>query len=71
MKKRNVYSILFGMPGFFISLILSFVIFGAAAGLLWIFVFGDEPWPASTGIILPIIFALVFLTVWTACIAVG
>lgn len=71
MKRRYLYSILFGVPGFFISLIVSFVIFGAAAGLLWIFVFGDDPWPTSTEIILPVIFMFVFLIVWAASISVG
>jgi hypothetical protein len=71
MKKRFLYSILFGIPGFFISLIVSFVIFGVAVGILWIYVFGDNPWPSSTEKILPILFALIFLTVWIASIAAG
>jgi len=71
MKKRYLYSILFGIPGFFISLIISFVILGAAAGILWIYFFGDDPWPPSTEILLPILFAVVFLMVWIAFITVG
>ena len=71
MKKRYRYSILFGMPGLFISLIISFVIFGAVSGILWIYFFGDDPWPASTEILLPILFAVTFLTVWMVSITVG
>ena len=71
MKKRYLYSILFGIPGLFVSLIISFVIFGVAAGILWIYVFGDNPWPASTEMILPILFALTFLTVWITFITAG
>jgi hypothetical protein len=71
MKKRYLYSILFGIPGFFVSLIISFVIFGVAAGILWIYVFGDNPWPSSIEKILPILFALTFLTVWIASITIG
>jgi hypothetical protein len=71
MKKRYLYSILFGIPGFFVSLIISFVIFGVAAGILWIYVFGDNPWPSSVEKILPILFALIFLMVWITSIAVG
>jgi hypothetical protein len=71
MTKRYLYSILFGIPGFFVSLILSFLIFGALAGILWLFVFGDDPWSSSTDIILPLIFAVVFFVIWIALIYVG
>jgi hypothetical protein len=71
MKKRYIYSVLFGMPGFFVSLIISFVVFGSVAGILWIFVFGDNPWPSSIERILPILFMLVFLTVWIASVTIG
>jgi hypothetical protein len=71
MKKRYKYSLLFGVPGFFVSLIMSFFVFGGAAGFLWIFVFGDKPWPTSTEKTLPIFFILIFLALWTASITVG
>lgn len=71
MKKRYLYSILFGIPGFFISLIISFVIFGVAAGILWIYFFGDNPWPSSTEKILPTLFVLIFLTIWVTSITAG
>jgi hypothetical protein len=48
MKKRYIYGLLFGIPGFFISLIISAGVFGFAAGILWLYVFGDNPWPAGT-----------------------
>jgi hypothetical protein len=71
MKKRYLYSLLFGIPGLFIALIAAFVIFGGAAGILWIFVYGDNPWPSSAENILSILFAAVFLLAWVACITVG
>ena len=71
MKKRYLYSLLFGIPGFFVSVIISFVVFGAVAGIFWIFIFGDNPWPSSTEIILPILFALTFLIVWITSITIG
>ncbi len=71
MKKRHLYSILFGGPGFFFSLIISFLIFGATAGFLWIFVFGDNPWPVSTGTLLPLLLILSFLLMWIASIVLG
>jgi len=71
MKKRYIYSLVFGIPGFFIALIIAFVLTGITAGLFWSFVFGDNPWPAWTEKLLPTWFALVFLFVWTALIMIG
>jgi hypothetical protein len=33
---------MFSVPGLFASLLVSFAVFGAAAGVLWLFVYGDE-----------------------------
>ena len=71
MKKRCIYSILFGIPGFIVSAIISLVVFGFAAGALWIYGFGDNPWPASVEKILPILFIFVFLVVWIALMIIG
>ena len=43
MKRRYLYSILVCVPGPVVSLIITLVVFGAAAGVLWIFIFGDNP----------------------------
>ena len=71
MKKRYIYTILFGVPGLLIAAMLSLIVAGTAAGALWIFVFGDNPWPASVETILPIVILAVFLIVWTAILAAG
>ena len=71
MKKRYLYSLLFGIPGFFVAVIISFVVFGAAAGMLWLYFFGDNPWPASTEKMLPGLFSLTFLIIWISSIALG
>lgn len=71
MKKRYIYSILFGVPGLFISLIISFVISAGMLGILWIYFFGDDLWPSSIEILLPIVFVLTFLTVWIASVVFG
>jgi hypothetical protein len=71
MKKRYLYSLLFGIPGFFVSAIISFLIFGATAGVLWIYFFGDSSWPASIETMLPIVSGLIFLLVWITCILIG
>jgi len=71
MRKRHIYSILFGVPGFLIALIISFIIFGMVTGLLWLYFFGDNPWPQTTEKTLPLFFILMFFLIWIAFITVG
>ncbi len=71
MKKRYVYALLFGVPGFLVSLLITFALFGFMAGLLWLFLFGDDTWPEYLEYLLPILFITTFLILWTACIALG
>lgn len=71
MKKRYLYLVLLSIPGFIVSGIISFVFCGILLGVLWIFVFGDNPWPISIEKIMPIVFALIFLPLWLACLASG
>ena len=71
MKRRYLYSILFGVPGFIVALLVSFLLFGFAAGVLWLFVFGDNPWPEVVGSAFPILLALVFLILWLGSLAIG
>ncbi len=71
MKKRYLYALLFGAPGFCFSLLIAFTLFGAATGFLWIFVFGDNPWPAATAKLLPLLFVLTCLVLWIGSVIVG
>ena len=71
MKKRYIYSVLFGIPGLIVSGIIALMVFGATAGILWIFVYGDNPWPSFIEKALPALFVLVFLIAGLACIAAG
>jgi hypothetical protein len=71
MKRRYIYSILFGVPGFIVSLTVSFVVIGFAGGVLWIYVFGDNPWPEYIEKTLAVLFVLVFLTAWLASLTIG
>lgn len=71
MKKRYIYSLLFGIPGLFVSGIISVVLFGAFAGILWLYVFGDNSWPAAASTIISILFVLVCLTLWFGFILLG
>jgi len=71
MKKRYLYALLFGIPGFFAAGIISLLAFGALIGILWLFVFGDNPWPASPDAVLSIVLVLTFLSLWTGSIITG
>lgn len=70
-KKRYLYSFLFGLPGFFVSLITAFAAFGMTTGFLWVFVYGDTVWPQATESALTTLFSLTFLLLWSAFIAAG
>ena len=47
MKARHVYPLLFLVPSVMLAGIAAVLTAAAAAGVLWIFVYGDNPWPAS------------------------
>jgi uncharacterized membrane protein len=71
MKRRYVCVLLFAAPAFLASIIASFLLFGAAAGVLWLFVFGDNPWPSFANQILVAMLALTFMTSWVTFISVA
>jgi hypothetical protein len=64
MKKRYLYAILFGIPGLSVAALLTAVSLGAAAGFLWLFVFGDSPWPQAVQTLLPAVGLIVFVAAW-------
>ena len=71
MKKRYLYVLLFGLPGVFVAGILSVFLFGAVAGILWLYVFGDNPWPSYAEAVLAILFALSVMAIWAITIILG
>ena len=71
MNKRYLYSLLIGLPGFFVALIITFMIVAAAAGFLWVAVYGDNPWPDFAKTVLGTIAVITFLTTWSALIIGG
>jgi hypothetical protein len=64
MRRRHLYVFMFSVPGLFASLLVSFAVFGAAAGVLWLFVYGDEAWPPLAGHILMVLFAVTAVGSW-------
>ena len=71
MKKRYLYSLLFGIPGLFVAGLISVLVFAALAGILWLYVFGDNPWPTSSETILSTLFVTVFGVLWLGLITLG
>ncbi|MFA5083294.1 MAG: hypothetical protein WC474_12155 [Hydrogenophilaceae bacterium] len=60
---------MFSVPALLAAIILSVALFGSAAGLLWLFVFGDNPWPTSASKILMALFVLTCAASWLALLA--
>ena len=71
MKKRYVYSLLFGIPGLFVAGILSISLFAAFAGILWLYVLGDNSWPTASETMISALFVLVFGVLWIGLITLG
>lgn len=58
MKARHAYPLLFLVPGVMLAAISAALAVASAAGVLWLFVYGDDPWPAAAGALLTGIAAL-------------
>ena len=71
MKKRYLYMLIFCIPAFLVSLIASILLFGGILGMLWIFVFGDDPWPQGIDLFLLIPFILAFMGIWITLLTVA
>lgn len=71
MKKRHLYVVLYGIPAFLAAAIISTLMLSAAAGVLWLFVLGDNSWPSFVNVALAIGFFLVFMAVWMALLSMA
>jgi len=60
VKRRYLYVLLFSVPIVLASAIVAFAVFGAAAGILWLFLAGDNPWPPAADALLGAVFILAF-----------
>jgi hypothetical protein len=66
MNRGLLYVLLFALPAFLLSGIAAMAVFGAAAGAMWLFAFGDNPWPQSAQSALGAGFAAVWLSLLLA-----
>jgi hypothetical protein len=71
MKRRYAYVLLFAVPAMLTAAIVAVLLATAAAGGIWLFVFGDIPWPASASTALTALLVLVGLAAWAGLLSVA
>jgi hypothetical protein len=71
MRRRHLYVLLFALPTFLLSIVAGATLLGAAAGALWLFVFGDNPWPATAETLLTTTFVVGTIALWIALLGVA
>ena len=71
INRRHVYVLLFAVPALLVSIIAAALMLAASAGALWLFVYGDDPWPNTATVLLGAIFLLVAAALWLALLFVA
>jgi hypothetical protein len=66
MSRGLLYVLVFALPALLVSGIAAFALFGAAAGAMWLFAFGDNPWPQAAQSALGLGFAAAWAALWLA-----
>ncbi len=54
MKRRHLYLVLFAVPAVLASFMAAGLLVAATAGVLWLFFFGDNPWPPIANTLLAV-----------------
>lgn len=71
MKKRYLYTVLWGVPGLLIAGIGTTVLIGMLLGVLWLYIFGDNPRPSSIDFVVMILGICTFLGLWIGLMVQG
>lgn len=71
MRSRAIYGLAGLVWGLLLGALAAWQVLATAAGLSWLMLFGDEPWPEALGWLIPLIALLAFLGVLAACVALG
>ena len=66
-----MYVFMFALPALLLSIIVGAIALAASAGALWLFVFGDDPWPAAADSVLGGVFLLTVAGLWLGLLAVA
>lgn len=60
---------MFAVPALLASIVAAAMLLAASAGLLWVFVFGDDPWPREADMFLTVTFVGGGLALWMGLLA--
>jgi hypothetical protein len=71
LKRRHAYVLLFAVPALLASIVAAALMLAAAAGFLWLFVLGDNPWPHAAGTGLGMVFILGGAGLWVGLLAIA
>lgn len=71
MRRRYAYVLLFALPALLAAAIAAVLVGAAAAGGMWLFVFGDNPWPAAASTALTVLFLVVGVATWAGLLSVA
>jgi hypothetical protein len=71
LARRRLYPLLFAVPALLVSAIVATVMLAAAAGVLWLFVYGDNAWPETASTMLGVVFVVAGVGLWVALLAVA
>ena len=71
MRKRHIYALLFLLPGISVSLLVTFAVFGAVFGALWLWVYGDGVWPPWVEQLAPVAIGSVFVGLCVTAMVAG
>jgi hypothetical protein len=71
MKKRYIYTLLFLVPGLFVSMLITSAVFAVAFGALWLYAFGDSTWPAWSRQVIPALMLVFFSGLWIGAMVTG
>jgi hypothetical protein len=60
---------MFAVPALLASIVASVLLLAASAGALWLFVFGDDPWPDAASTVLGVTFLATGAALWIGLLA--
>jgi membrane protein YdbS with pleckstrin-like domain len=70
VKARHAYPLLFLVPGAMLATMAAVLVGAAGAGVLWIFVYGDNPWPAIANAVVMALASAVWFAVLAGVLVV-
>jgi hypothetical protein len=71
VRKRYLYSLLFGIPGLIVSALIAFFVFATVSGFLWLYVSGDSEPLSHADTMLMALFVAVLVVTWGGFIVTG